>query len=503
MAVTAAVKVMPTAIGGKDPDEGRLVLRRPGSEVSGLGRIPDRNPSFPAKRALAEAAVLAFLKRALLRARIDIPKDCEIPQGLTETIKGERARELREISKQLGAGEFCFLDRVLSALDWCRAPRRLFLVPLSFCKLRETLDGVAAALIAPPGKPSVIRHRELIEAWSREIPAGVSRREVKATQMKKGSSGKVAGGKVKKRVMVCSEAFRGCDKFEDYLERRGILAPASGGPTIDHAIESRIKAAVPGSDSCRLSAGEEPIIFAKLQFLFYRFHALVDPVLAGRPKRGVFSEAAGIYHKAKDLQGLLAKCNKGLVLSIIGERMYAAYERDGLESDADAALARAVDAFNPWTTFKFSTFACRIIMRSLLRFMEVEDRHHRRYMGVNSSDLDAANVARTDSEAHDGAHAELEENRHMMQKAMLRADLTDSELTVIYLRFGLRMPDKLGLYGELDSRINAHFAALGKERPAELTLDVSGRMCGVTRERIRQVQNGAIAKLKDSLQELL
>jgi RNA polymerase sigma factor (sigma-70 family) len=60
------------------------------------------------------------------------------------------------------------------------------------------------------------------------------------------------------------------------------------------------------------------------------------------------------------------------------------------------------------------------------------------------------------------------------------ADLTDVEKTVIHHRFGLEG---------------------NKENPQPLTLEQVGQIIGVTKERVRQIQNKALEKIRLALEE--
>ena len=64
-----------------------------------------------------------------------------------------------------------------------------------------------------------------------------------------------------------------------------------------------------------------------------------------------------------------------------------------------------------------------------------------------------------------------------------RAELSDIETEVIEHRFGIKTPN--------DKR----------DEPQPLTLEQVGKIIGVTKERVRQIQNKALEKIRLSLEE--
>ena len=59
--------------------------------------------------------------------------------------------------------------------------------------------------------------------------------------------------------------------------------------------------------------------------------------------------------------------NLGLAYTMIAHFRARDFDHDDLLSEAMFALARAVDRFNPWRGFRFSTYACNVIARALIR----------------------------------------------------------------------------------------------------------------------------------------
>jgi len=69
--------------------------------------------------------------------------------------------------------------------------------------------------------------------------------------------------------------------------------------------------------------------------------------------------------------------NLGLAYTMISRFRAKDFDHDDLLSEAMFALARAVDRFNPWRGFRFSTYACNVIARALMRRGKVQMRYRR------------------------------------------------------------------------------------------------------------------------------
>src|SRR5204863_7885212 len=63
----------------------------------------------------------------------------------------------------------------------------------------------------------------------------------------------------------------------------------------------------------------------------------------------------------------LIQANLGLVYDLIGRSRFGSLERDEMSSEGMMALLRAVDTFDPWRGFRFSTYACNAILRAFSR----------------------------------------------------------------------------------------------------------------------------------------
>ena len=134
------------------------------------------------------------------------------------------------------------------------------------------------------------------------------------------------------------------------------------------------------------------------------------------------------------------------------------------------ALLRATEKFDCAMGFKFSTYACRAIFKGFSRAAKQCYTYHSRF----PAQLDSA-LEKDDKEKrkHEEVKADLADEFQMILRNNL-ADLSDIEKSVVQLRF-----------------------SIGKNPPeTPLTLKKIGERLGLTKERIRQIQNKALEKLK-------
>jgi RNA polymerase primary sigma factor len=163
----------------------------------------------------------------------------------------------------------------------------------------------------------------------------------------------------------------------------------------------------------------------------------------------------------------IVKQNLGLAYSMIGRFGSGRLNEDDLLSDAMLAMARAVDRFDPWRGYRFSTYACNVISRALIRQGEREY-DYRQLFPVQ---LDASmEPAETGSEPQGQLYVER------LQRAL---------------------EGNLGELTELEARILADRFPRNDGRG--LTLREIGRAVGLSKERVRQIQNIALGKLRGLL----
>jgi RNA polymerase sigma factor (sigma-70 family) len=149
-----------------------------------------------------------------------------------------------------------------------------------------------------------------------------------------------------------------------------------------------------------------------------------------------------------------------------------------LISEGNMALLRSVDKFDCGRGFKFSTYACRAILKSFSRVALRTGRYRSRF----PTEFDPT-LEKSDHLDQLRARQELdclEDLREMLSDNV--ADLNEVETRVIQARFALNQVTE---------------SADGGPK----TLEQVGLLIGVTKERVRQIQNRALEKLRAKLQD--
>lgn len=173
-------------------------------------------------------------------------------------------------------------------------------------------------------------------------------------------------------------------------------------------------------------------------------------------------------HRWQIIRDHIAEKNLGLV-HVMSRRFRAgALDEDDLLSEAMCALGRAITRFNPWKGFRFSTYACNVITRALSRRSKGEAR----YRNLFPVQHDATYETPTPP-----ADFRKELCMERLQQALDRnlGELTDVEATVISYRFS-------------------------GDRASARTFEEIGRLIGLSKERVRQIQNTALKKLREVLE---
>ena len=162
--------------------------------------------------------------------------------------------------------------------------------------------------------------------------------------------------------------------------------------------------------------------------------------------------------------------NLALVLAMAKRTRMSEVDFGELVSEGNMALLRAVEKFDAARGFKFSTYACRAILKSFGRFASKSSRYHNAFPtefdpAMEKSDYLETRRAGIEQDAVEELQRIIGENR---------AELSTVERTVIEARFALNR---------------------GQNSQA-MTLEEVGQVIGVTKERVRQIQNKALEKLR-------
>lgn len=229
-------------------------------------------------------------------------------------------------------------------------------------------------------------------------------------------------------------------------------------------------------DGESLEIDEERHLFLRLNFARYRVLQAVRAAHGKRLGEAAARELVRWEQLVADTRNELVRANVPLVLAMVKRTRINAVDYADLISEGNLALMRTVDKFDCSRGYKFSTYACRAILKSFARVASRTARYRSHFPTEfdptleKSDHLDRKRVG-VENDCVDELRSVLGENS---------ARLSDVEATVIQARFAIGATN-----GVSDAK----------------TLEQVGEMIGVTKERVRQIQNKALVKLRSVLDQ--
>ncbi|NOX57410.1 MAG: sigma-70 family RNA polymerase sigma factor [Planctomycetes bacterium] len=246
-------------------------------------------------------------------------------------------------------------------------------------------------------------------------------------------------------------------RFPDPVEiAAGRISPATRAPT--------------------LTGEQERMLFLRLNLTRMKIAA----ILARFADRALTRKAARTLiawgHWELNVRAQIVELNMPLVLAMAKRTRLTHVDFNEMISEGNMALLRSVDKFDCGRGFKFSTYSCRAILKSFSRVAMKASR----YRGTFPVEYDPS-IEKSDH--LDTKRARVESDCITELKDILTANvaaLSEVEQTVIRQRFAL------------DST--------SSEIPMPKTLEQVGKVIGVTKERVRQIQNKALKKIREALE---
>ncbi|MCP4375204.1 MAG: sigma-70 family RNA polymerase sigma factor [bacterium] len=221
-----------------------------------------------------------------------------------------------------------------------------------------------------------------------------------------------------------------------------------------------------------LSRDAEMRLFLRFNYARYRLGELTDKQL--KRFSGPRSEKmVQWYQRTRETRASIVDANMALVMAMARRTRIPHVDFPELVSEGNMALLRAIEKFDVSRGFKFSTYACRAILKSFNRMATKTGRYVTRFPTEFDPELERCD--------YDVLKHKIEQDNiigDLMEVLKTnRANLTDVERTIISERFALN--------------------SAGKKK----TLREVGLLVDLTTERVRQIQKKALAKLKATLSE--
>ena len=227
------------------------------------------------------------------------------------------------------------------------------------------------------------------------------------------------------------------------------------------------------------------LTYAHEEHLFLRFNLTrmkIASILHGSAGKRLLAETTRELlawgHRMLAARSVIVRLNMPLVLAMAKRTRLGSVDFNELISEGNMALLRSVEKFDCSRGYKFSTYSCRAILKS---FSRVAMRASR-YRGKFPAEFDPA-MERSDfiERQREGLADDcVDELKEIFLQNL--AGLSDVERTVISERFALA-PSGDG------------------STQAPKTLEQVGQIIGVTKERVRQIQNNALKKMRVALEE--
>ncbi|MBI5864535.1 MAG: sigma-70 family RNA polymerase sigma factor [Planctomycetes bacterium] len=220
-----------------------------------------------------------------------------------------------------------------------------------------------------------------------------------------------------------------------------------------------------------LSPYGERALFRKLNYLRYKAKTLRDSLEPGVATAEQVDEVERLLTDAAEVKNQITQSNLRLVVSIAKRHFSTSQDFFELVSDGNVSLMRAIDKFDFTRGFKFSTYGSWAIIRNFARSMPEERSRQERYQTGRDELLDTASAL----DFEEAENETLPAVRSTVERML--ASLDERDRGILRQRFGL---DAGG-------------------EPA--TLEQIGQRFGVSKERIRQLEARAIAKLREEFDD--
>ncbi len=286
-------------------------------------------------------------------------------------------------------------------------------------------------------------------------------------------------------VPVCSRTQQLLRTEIDFIDNREFRLDATLGSEAEAAAsEDRAGLSVPADmpahlarlcEANLLTAEQERQLFRCMNYLKFRANALrcqLDPAF---PDVATLEQIEQMLDQARRIRDRLIRANMRLAISVVKKFVTPQRSFDDMLSDGIFSLMQAVDKFDYSRGFRFSTYAYRAISHNACR-------------QIGQQQKEAARLVNCDDEGYE-----------------LETQVNDSSLNE--RTWGLLRGALTNLMGRLDRReqfiIRGRYA-LGRHRKVKTFQSLADKL-GLSKERVRQLEQRAVAKLRswsDDLQVL-
>ena len=221
-----------------------------------------------------------------------------------------------------------------------------------------------------------------------------------------------------------------------------------------------------------LTPQQETHLFRKMNYLKYKANILREKLDIDKPKAYLMSQIEELYDQAVETKNDIVSANLRLVVSIAKKHIGPFAGFFELVSDGNLTLIKAVEKFDYSRGNKFSTYATWAIMRNFARTIPDEKKYRDRFFPNDTDVFDSTE----DYRALNTVEEKIQSERERLLDHLLD-ELSERERRILVSRYGIGR----------------------NETPR--TLRQIGVDMEVTKERVRQIEIRALAKLKKAMEE--
>jgi RNA polymerase sigma factor (sigma-70 family) len=223
-----------------------------------------------------------------------------------------------------------------------------------------------------------------------------------------------------------------------------------------------------------MKAPEEKMMFLRFNFAKRKLGAIQRKAKKEGLTRETAEQLVEWHRRYEHFREYLVRTNLALVLAMAKRTRLGDVDFAEIVSEGNMALMRAVEKFNVDKGFKFSTYACRAILKAFSRTAMKSNRYKTRFPVEFEPEMEKSDWS--DRKRDEVEEDCIDELKQIVDRNL--ADLSDTEQTVIRRRFNWQQQEE-----------------------SPLTLEEVGKIIGVTKERVRQIQNKAMLKIKSVMED--
>jgi RNA polymerase primary sigma factor len=223
-----------------------------------------------------------------------------------------------------------------------------------------------------------------------------------------------------------------------------------------------------------MSTAEERLMFQRFNYAKLRLGRLQRKIHQDGLTKDLAEDVIEWHRRFEHFREYLVRTNLALVLAMAKRTRLGDVDFAEIVSEGNMALIRAVDKFSVDRGFKFSTYACRAILKAFSRTAQKHSKQRTRFPVEFDPDMEKSDWV---DKKRDVVEEDcIDELKQIVDRNL--AELSDTEQTVLRRRFNWQQAEE-----------------------SPLTLEEVGKIIGVTKERVRQIQNKALAKIRKLMED--